>query len=68
MPSLQDINNEMAMLHKQLEGLHAEQAKLLEREHELRTRLQHLQIKRDRLGTGTGGFHEADSSDGVSAE
>jgi hypothetical protein len=49
-PKIQDIDNEMGLLHKQLMQIHGEQAKLLEREGEIRARLQNLLAKKDRLG------------------
>ena len=53
MLKLQDIETEMGMLLKQLEHLQSEQAKLLEKEGSLRTQLQSLQNKKDRLTAGS---------------
>lgn len=68
MSKIEDIDSEMGMLHKQLEQLHGDQAKLLEKEHELRTRLQHLQIKKDRLGPGSGGSYETGDDHAVDSD
>jgi len=49
LPTPRDLESEISVLQLQLERVQAERAKLLEKEGDIRTKMQHVQIKLERL-------------------